>query len=110
MFFLTENPELGFDIGLVPGVFLGALVSAWVGRELRFQGFEGEGQMRRSMTGAALMGFGAMLAGGCAIGAGVTGGSIFVATAWLALFCMWVGAGVTDWLVDQAGARGTAVA
>ncbi|WP_103258235.1 YeeE/YedE family protein [Tabrizicola aquatica] len=110
MFFLTENPGLGFDIGLVPGVFVGALASAWVGRELRFQGFEGEGQMRRSMTGAALMGFGAMLAGGCAIGAGVTGGSIFVATAWLALFCMWVGAGVTDWLVDQAGAREAAAA
>ncbi|MDM7931460.1 YeeE/YedE family protein [Tabrizicola sp.] len=104
MFFLTENPMLDFDIGLVPGVFLGALVAAWFGRELKFQGFEGEGQMRRSMTGAALMGFGAMLAGGCAIGAGVTGGSIFVGTAWLALFCMWVGAGVTDLLVDQAGA------
>jgi uncharacterized membrane protein YedE/YeeE len=105
MFFLTEDPALDFDIGLVPGVFLGALVAAWFGRELKFQGFEGEGQMRRSMAGAALMGFGAMLAGGCAIGAGVTGGSIFVATAWLALFCMWVGAGVTDWLVDQAGLR-----
>lgn len=110
MFFLSENPVLDFDIGLVPGVFLGALVAAAWGRELRFQGFEGEGQMRRSMTGAALMGFGAMLAGGCAIGAGVTGGSIFVGTAWLALFCMWVGAGITDWLVDQAGARGEVVA
>ena len=105
MFFLTEDPQLEFDVGLVPGVFIGALVAAWLGRELKFQGFEGEGQMRRSMTGAALMGFGAMLAGGCAIGAGVTGGSIFVATAWLALFCMWVGAGITDWLVDQAGQR-----
>jgi uncharacterized membrane protein YedE/YeeE len=105
MFFLTEGPALDFDIGLIPGVFIGALVAAAWGRELKFQGFEGEGQMRRSMTGAALMGFGAMLAGGCAIGAGVTGGSIFVATAWLALFCMWVGAGVTDLLVDQAGLR-----
>jgi uncharacterized protein len=105
MFFLTENPALDFEIGLVPGVFLGALVAAAWGRELKFQGFEGEGQMRRSMTGAALMGFGAMLAGGCAIGAGVTGGSIFVATAWLALFCMWVGAGVTDFLVDQTARR-----
>lgn len=105
MFLLTENPVLDFEIGLVPGVFLGALVAAAWGRELKFQGFEGEGQMRRSMTGAALMGFGAMLAGGCAIGAGVTGGSIFVATAWLALFCMWVGAGVTDFLVDQPGER-----
>ena len=110
MFFLTEDPVLDFDIGLVPGVFLGALVSAAWGRDLKFQGFEGEGQMRRSMTGAVLMGFGAMLAGGCAIGAGVTGGSIFVATAWLALFCMWVGAGITDLLVDQAGVTGRALA
>jgi len=51
------------------------------------------------------MGFGAMLAGGCAIGAGVTGGSILVATAWLALLSMWAGAVVTDFLVDQAGQR-----
>ncbi|MFN4130708.1 MAG: YeeE/YedE family protein, partial [Paracoccaceae bacterium] len=105
MFFLTPDRGLGFDVGLVPGVFLGAfLAAAWAG-ELKLQGFEGEGQMRRSMAGAALMGFGAMLAGGCAIGAGVTGGSIFVATAWLALLCMWIGAVITDFVVDQAGAR-----
>ena len=103
MFFLVPDPALGFDIGLVPGVFVGAFLSAAMARELKFQGFEGEGQMRRSMVGAVLMGIGAMLAGGCAIGAGVTGGSIFVATAWLALFCMWVGAVITDFLVDQAG-------
>jgi uncharacterized membrane protein YedE/YeeE len=102
MFFLTENPTLDFDIGLVPGVFLGAFLAAAWGRELKFQGFDGESQMRRSMAGAALMGFGAMLAGGCAIGAGVTGGSIFVATAWLALLCMWIGAGITDFLLDQS--------
>lgn len=110
MFFLTQDPVLDFDIGLVPGVFLGAFLAAALTRELEFQGFEGEGQMRRSMTGAALMGFGAMLAGGCAIGAGVTGGSIFVATAWLALLCMWIGAGITDYLVDQTRGRSTAPA
>jgi uncharacterized protein len=110
MFFLTENPVLDFEIGLVPGVFLGAFVAAAWGRELKFQGFDGESQMRRSMAGAVLMGFGAMLAGGCAIGAGVTGGSVFAATAWLALACMWVGAMVTDWLVDQPGLRITAAA
>ncbi len=103
MFFLTPDAVLDFDIGLVPGVFAGAFIAAALARELKFQGFEGEGQMRRSMVGAALMGFGAMLAGGCAIGAGVTGGSIFVATAWLALLCMWIGAVITDVLVDQEG-------
>ena len=101
MFFLTENPVLDFDIGLVPGVFIGAFLAAAVKGELKFQGFDGESQMRRSMTGAVLMGFGAMLAGGCAIGAGVTGGSIFAATAWLALLSFWIGAMVTDYLVDQ---------
>lgn len=103
MFFLTEDAILDFDIGLVPGVFLGAFLAAATKGELRFQGFDGESQMRRSLSGAVLMGFGAMLAGGCAIGAGVTGGSIFVATAWLALLCMWIGAMITDFLVDQAG-------
>jgi uncharacterized membrane protein YedE/YeeE len=111
MFFLVPAPEFDFDIGLVPGVFVGAFLAAAIAGELRLQGFEGEGQMRRSMTGAAMMGFGAMLAGGCAIGAGVTGGSIFVATAWLALTAMWVGAVATDLVVDRAPARlGTAEA
>jgi len=107
MFFLSREPVLEFDVGLVPGVFLGAFLASVVSGEFRFQGFEGERNMRRAMTGAALMGFGGMLAGGCAIGAGVTGTSIFVGTAWLALFCMWVGAMVTDFIVDQ-GARATA--
>lgn len=102
MFLLSPTEGLGFDIGLVPGVALGALVSAGLAGRLRLQGFDGAGQMRRSMAGAALMGFGAMLAGGCAIGAGVTGGSVFAATAWLALLCMWIGAMLTDLLVDQA--------
>jgi len=101
MFLLVDNPVLEFDVGLVPGVFLGAFVAAALTREFRFQGFDGAGSMRRSMIGAAFMGFGGMLAGGCAIGAGVTGGSIFVATAWLALTCMWIGAVVTDIVVDQ---------
>jgi len=108
MFFLVPDAVFEFDIGLVPGVFIGAFLAAAVTRELKFQGFDGESQMRRSMTGAALMGFGAMLAGGCAIGAGVTGGSIFVATAWLALMCMWAGAIITDYVVDQVGARALA--
>lgn len=108
MFFLNPNPALRFDIGLVPGVVIGAFLAALVTRELKWQGYDGAEATRRSLVGAALMGFGGMLAGGCAIGAGVTGGSIFVATAWLALLCMWVGAGVTDLLVDQRGGKAVA--
>lgn len=104
MFTLDRAAILDFDIGLVPGVFLGAFLAAWWGRELKFQGFESEISMRKAMVGAAMMGFGGMLAGGCAIGAGVTGGSIFTGTALMALFCMWLGAIVTDVLVDQRAA------
>lgn len=110
MFFPTENPVLDFEIGLVSGVFLVAFVAAALGRELKFQGFDGESRMRRYVVGAVPMGFGAMLAGGCVIGAGCTGGSVFAATAWLALACMWVGAMVTDGLVDQPDLRGAAAA
>lgn len=103
MFFLERNPVLEFDVGLVPGVFVGAMIAAWLSGEMRIQAFDGAETMRKSMIGAAFMGFGGMLAGGCAIGNGVTGGSIFVATAWTALFFMWVGAVITDLLVDQPG-------
>ncbi len=103
MFFLTPNATLDFDIGLIPGAFIGAfLAAAWAG-ELKIQGFDGPRTMRRSMVGAAFMGMGGMLAGGCAIGAGVTGGSVFALTALLALFFMWIGAVIADLVVDQKG-------
>lgn len=101
MFFLDRNAVLEFDVGLVPGVVIGAFLSSLLAREFSWQAFDSVPVMRRSMIGAVLMGFGAMLAGGCAIGAGVTGGSVFAATAWLALFCMWIGAMTTDYLLDQ---------
>lgn len=90
-----------FDIGLVPGVFLGSfLAAAWAG-ELKLEGFQGGHAMRRYIIGAVLMGFGGMLAGGCAVGAGVTGGAIFALTAWVALTFMWVGAAAADWFIDR---------
>ncbi len=105
MFFMTASDTLDFDVGLIPGVFLGAALAALLAGEWKLEGFEGARSMRRYLSGAAMMGFGAMLAGGCAIGAGVTGGSTFAVTAWLALTAMWVGAVITDWLVDQPRAR-----
>ena len=104
MFFLDRNAVLEFDVGLVPGVFIGAMIAAALAGEMKIQAFDGPVTMRKAMIGAALMGFGGMLAGGCAIGAGVTGGSIFVGTAWAALFFMWVGAMATDFLIDQRAA------
>ncbi len=105
MYVLDRHAVLGFNVGLIPGVFAGAFLAAWLARELRFQGFRDADNMKRAMTGAALMGFGGMLAGGCAIGNGVTGTSIFAGTAWVALSAMWAGAMLTDFVVDQHHGR-----
>ncbi|WP_422377928.1 YeeE/YedE family protein [Roseibium sp.] len=94
---------LDFDIGLVPGVFLGSFLAALLTRELALQGFEGGRSMARYLTGATLMGFGGMLAGGCAVGAGITGASIFAVTAWITLTAIWLSAGVTDRLLTRNG-------
>lgn len=56
------------------------------------------------------MGFGSMLAGGCAVGAGLSGGAILALTAWVAVFCMWVGAVATHILLQMRGDRMSATA
>lgn len=95
---------IGFDFGLLPGVFAGSLLGGIVGGNLRLEGFKDGYGMRRYIAGAVLMGFGAMLAGGCAVGAGVSGGAIFSLTAWLALAAMWVGAALADRVLDRTPA------
>ena len=57
------------------------------------------------VAGAIFMGFGGMLAGGCAVGAGVSGAAIFALTAWMALIGMWGGAGLADALIDGPSRR-----
>lgn len=101
LFLSPPGDPFDFDIGLITGVFGGSFMAALLSGELKLEGFEGGPAMRRYLAGAALMGFGAMLAGGCAVGAGVTGSSVFALTAWVALCAMWAGAAFTDWIVDR---------
>lgn len=103
----SELP-LSFGVGLVPGVFVGAGAMALATGEARIERFGPETPMERYMVGAVLMGFGSMLAGGCAVGAGMTGGSIFAITAWVAVFFMWVGAMFTHRLMQARLAGQTA--
>lgn len=99
---LVDNIRLpwSFGIGLVPGVFAGAAAAALITREAKIERFGPGTPMERYLIGAVLMGFGSMLAGGCAVGAGMSGGSVFAITGWLAVFCMWIGAMVTHRLLD----------
>ena len=100
---LVNNTQLplGFGIGLVPGVFAGAAITAILNREFKIQRFGPDSPMEQYLIGAALMGFGSMLAGGCAVGAGMSGGAIFALTAWVAVGTMWVGAMATHTIINR---------
>jgi uncharacterized protein len=98
--FAGDRPAT-FDLGLVPGVVLGSFIAAARFGELKLEGFEGGASMRRYIAGAVLMGFGGMLAGGCAVGAGLSGAAVFTLTSWVTLSAMWAAAALTDRLVDQ---------
>ena len=97
----TPGTPFGFDAGMLPGVFIGSALGALIGREFKVEGFKDGYSMARYIVGAMAMGFGSMLAGGCAVGAGMTGGSIFALTAWTTLLGMWAGAGVMDRLLGE---------
>jgi len=96
---------LKFDLGLVPGVAIGSFLSALIWRELKLEGFQGGQAMRRYIIGALLMGFGGMLAGGCAVGAGISGAAVFTLTSWVTLSTIWGAAMITDRLIDLPAER-----
>jgi uncharacterized membrane protein YedE/YeeE len=97
----ATSPSLGFDAGLLPATFVGSLLGALLGGDFKFEGFKAENKLGHYLTGAVLMGFGAVLASGCTVGAGLTGGAIFSVTAWLTLIAIWVGAGLT-WRIHRS--------
>ncbi len=100
---LINEPSLplSFGIGLVPGVFAGSFLASILSGTFKIERFSAETGMGRYITGAVMMGFGGMLAGGCAVGAGLTGVSVFSLTALVALSSMWIFSGLTDMIVDR---------
>jgi len=65
-----------FGLGLVLGTAIGALGSAYLADRVRLEGFEHAPHPWRYLTGAAMMGFGGVVAGGCTIGWLLTGGAV----------------------------------
>lgn len=92
----------GLDQGLLIGVALGAGLAALLAGEFRVATFSEPGtpSIWRYASGAALMGFGGILAVGCTVGAGLTGGSVLALSSLVALAAMALGAAATDRVVD----------
>ena len=97
--------QMNFGVGIMLGVLIGAFTASVMAREFKLQWFVSLNSVIRYFVGAVLMGFGAVVAGGCAVGAGVTGGSLFSITALISLIAMVFSAIMAKVIIDYIQER-----
>ena len=98
----------GFGVGLIGGVLAGAFGTSLIGGRFRWQSFEGPAQTGRYLAGAALMGLGGVLAGGCTVGAGLSGVPTLGLSALLALAAIVAGGMTTNAALNARSRAGSA--
>jgi uncharacterized protein len=91
----------GFGVGLVAGALAGSFVAALTAGEFAVVGFERSTPTGSYLLGASLMGFGGVLAGGCTIGAGLSGVATLSLAAIAALLAIVAGAILASRLVER---------
>lgn len=87
-----------FGVGFVGGVLGGSFLSAAFRRELKLSSFESPAQTVRYVAGGILMGTGGTLAGGCTVGAGLSG----VATGSVAAILALSSIALAGWIAGEA--------
>ena len=104
----SSSIPAGFGTGLLGGVFVGALVASLIAREFQWQSFDAPRQTGRYLTGAALMGVGGVLAGGCTLGAGLSGVPTLSVAAIEAIVMIALGGLAMQALLSRSSAAGGA--
>lgn len=99
----------GFGTGLIGGVLVGAFASSLLRREFKWASFDSPATTGRYVLGGALMGLGGVLAGGCTLGAGLSGVATLSASALIAFGAIIVGALITHRLLNPSR-QGSAIA
>ena len=89
----------GFGVGLMGGTVLGAGSAALLRGQFAWSSFDSARQTARYLAGAGLMGFGAVLAGGCTVGAGLSGVPTLSFAAILALTAIALGGALMRFLL-----------
>lgn len=92
----SSSIPAGFGTGLLGGVVIGAFVASASRGRFACQSFQSPAQTGRYLAGAGLMGVGGVLAGGCTLGAGLSGVPTLSFAAILAILTIAAGALATN--------------
>lgn len=90
----SSGGGLSFGIGSVAGVVAGSFIGSLFKGRFRWEACEDPRELRRQLLGAALMGWGAVTAGGCSVGQGLSAFALLAVTAPITLAAIWLGAAV----------------
>ena len=101
--------EPGFGVGFLFAVIVGSMATSLIFGEFSWQGFTSETPVSNYLIGGSLMGVGGVLAGGCTVGAGLTGVSTLSVAALLALVSIVIGAIATNALSSSKPRQGSFV-
>ncbi len=83
------------------GVGLSVAAAWWFTYAVSRVAFDPHPIQALSFTGPSAEVLNRVLAGGCAVGAALSGAAVLTATSWVTLIAMWASAALTDRLVDQ---------
>jgi uncharacterized membrane protein YedE/YeeE len=104
MLWSDTSRTITFGIATVSGVVIGAFIHAFATRTFRWEGFQNRGDLSRHLIGAALMGFGGVVAFGCTIGQGISGLSLLAVGSVMTTISIVAGAWAgLAWIDRQAG-------
>ena len=93
------GPDYG--VGMVIGVIVGSAIAAMLSDNVRWEACDDARELSRHILGAALMGFGGVLALGCTIGQGVSAASLLAVSVPVTMGSILIGAKIgLAWLVE----------
>lgn len=97
--FTGSGPDYG--IGLMFGTIIGAAIAAHSTDDIRWEACDDARELSRHILGAALMGFGGVLALGCTIGQGISAASLMAVSVPVSMLSIIFGARLgLAWLVE----------
>lgn len=91
---ISTGTAMTFAVGGVVGVWCGSFAGSLIKGHFRWEACEDPRELRRQIFGAMLMGGGAVIAGGCTIGQGLSGMSVLSYGAPLTLAGIFIGASI----------------